>query len=54
MPIRMAFNVAYAVLATGLDGEQRADLDDQIYGLSAENERANRALQHAMTSGGED
>jgi hypothetical protein len=53
MPIRTAFNVAYAVLTQGLDGEQRKELDDQLYGFAAEAEKANQAL-HAMMSGGGD
>lgn len=53
MPIRVALNVAYAVLVDGLDGDQRAELDDQLYGFAAENERANRRLQQELMSGGE-
>jgi hypothetical protein len=53
MPVRMAFNVAYAVLVQGLDGEQREELDARIYGFDVENERANKALHQAMTGGGE-
>lgn len=54
MPVRIGLNVAYAMLADGLDSEQREELDSQLYGLAAETERANKRFQQKMMGGGED
>jgi hypothetical protein len=57
MPFRVALNVAYAMLTEGLDGKQRQQIDDQIYGWAAMNERANQVLRtgvdESVESGGE-
>lgn len=57
MPFRVALNVAYAMLIEGLDGKQRQQVDDQIYGWAAMNERANQVLRtgvdESVESGGE-
>lgn len=54
MPVRVAMNVAYAVLVDGLDTEQRQQLDEKVYGWDQKNEAANRNLRVAMMGGGED
>lgn len=54
LPVRVALNVAYAVLVTGLNSEEREALDGQIYGLTEVNEAANRRLQREIRSGSED
>lgn len=45
MPLRVALNVAYAMLAEGLDEKQRQTLDEQIYGWGDLNERGMRDLR---------
>lgn len=45
MPLRVALNVAYAMLADGLDAKERERLDEQLYGWGELNEQANRALR---------
>lgn len=58
MPIRVALNVAYAMLCEGLDPNQRRALDEQIYGWGALNDQGNQLLRMPAagdenTSGGE-
>lgn len=45
MPLRVALNVAYAMLTAGLDSKERDRMDEQIYGWSEINDRASRALR---------
>lgn len=54
MPVRVACNIAYAMLTDGLDSKQRREFDAQLYGWDADNEKANQALRAAPSeSGGE-
>lgn len=54
MPLRVALNVAYAMLTEGLDTKERERLDEQIYGWADLNTRANRVLRTGVAeSGGE-
>lgn len=58
MPLRVALNVAYAMLTEGLDDKQRDHLDEQLYGWGDLNNQANRALRAGVPddedeSGGE-
>jgi hypothetical protein len=45
MPVRVALNVVYAMLAKGLDAKARADFDSRLYGWDELNDLANRALR---------
>lgn len=54
MPVRVGLNVAYALLVSDLDRDQREEFDGQLYGWTAKNEQANQTLRRAMMSGGED
>jgi len=49
MPVRIACNIAYAMLVDGLDAKQRKDFDTQLHGWDDINNRATQAL----LSGGE-
>lgn len=54
MPLRVALNVAYAMLVDGLDSKQRQALDEKLYGYGEINDRANRVLRMGVDeSGGE-
>lgn len=58
MPLRVALNVAYAMVTEGMDGKQRRQMDEQIYGWSSLNDRGNQllrmpAIEDENTSGGE-
>lgn len=44
MPVRTALNVCYALMVKDLDPKQRRDIDDDIHGWTAQNERATDAL----------
>lgn len=50
MPVRIALNIAYAMLTEGMDAKQRAEFDTQLYGWDGINERGTQQLM----SGGED
>lgn len=54
MAPRVALNMVYAHLMQGLDAKQRRQLDDELYGWAAENQRANQALLEPETDGGGD
>lgn len=54
LPVRVALNVGYAVLVTGLDSEQRQDLDERLYDWNEQNQAADRRLRAEMMGGGED
>ncbi len=51
MPARAALNAYYAWITKGMDGKQRKQFDDQLYGWNADNEAATAAL---FNGGGED
>ena len=57
MPLRVALNVAYAMLTDGLDAKEREKFDEQLYGWGDLNIQANRALRGGVDeqdeSGGE-
>lgn len=44
MPARAALNAYYAWRVKDLDGKQRKQFDAELYGWTAENDAANRAL----------
>jgi hypothetical protein len=44
MPVRMGLNIAYALLVEGADAKQRKELDNQLYGWSEMNKRADQDL----------
>jgi hypothetical protein len=52
MPLRVALNAAYAVLAEGLDESQRQQLDEQVYGWGELNQQANRLLRVGVDDDG--
>lgn len=51
MPVRVALNVVYAMLAKGLDDKQREDFDTRLYGWSELNDLGNRVLRGAGGGG---
>lgn len=54
MPVRVACNIAYAMLTHDLDSKQRREFDSQLYGWSDTNDSGNRLLRQAPDdSGGE-
>lgn len=50
MPVRVALNVAYALLMEGRDKKERDEIDAKLYGWGEMNEAAERDL---WQSGGE-
>ena len=44
MPVRVALNLVYALLVKHLDAEERRKFDDELYGFTELNQRAERAL----------
>lgn len=53
MPVRVVLNVTYALMTKDMDAQQRRDFDAQLYGLKAQEDRANQALWDEIESGGE-
>jgi hypothetical protein len=55
MPPRAVLNAVYAQAVKGMDSEQRDEFDNDLYGLTAENLAANRALRQFVDieNGGE-
>lgn len=49
MPVRVALNLAYALLMEGRDEKERKEIESQLYGWGDMNKQAERALW----SGGE-
>lgn len=44
MPVRVALNMVYAHLMTGLDAKERRRMEEELHGWGEGNDRANRAL----------
>lgn len=54
MPVRAVLNVAYALLVRDRDAKEREQFDNDLYGFTAINDRANRELRGTYGSGGSD